>query len=85
MTLKKDASNATDLSIHNRNAIKESTNCGCYFCLRVCTGKEIEEWVDSDNDTAICPHCSIDSLLPNITDPILLEMAHVKFFIGTPK
>ncbi len=74
------ANTATKFSIHNRDQIKPDTKCGCYFCLRVCNGSEIVEWGDKENDTALCPHCGIDSLLPNTTDPIILETAHVKWF-----
>ncbi len=76
------ASRATSFSIHNRDQIKDDTQCGCYFCLRVCSGAEIAEWVDIGNDTAICPYCGIDALMPNKTNALLLEAAHVEFFTG---
>jgi len=82
MSLMDDANDAVKFSIHNRAEINDDTKCGCYFCLRVCIGSEIEEWVDISCDTAICPHCNIDSLLPNITDENLLQLAHEKYFTG---
>jgi hypothetical protein len=53
----------TKLSSNNRDAIKDDTDCGCYFCISTFKGSEIEEWIDS-NSTALCPHCGIDSVLP---------------------
>ncbi len=73
---------ATTYSIHNRINIENDTKCGCYFCMRVCEGKEIDEWCDEKNDTALCPHCSIDSLLPGVEDVKFLEEAHEIFFTG---
>lgn len=66
-------------SIHNRSKIKDTTECGCYFCLNVCKGKEITEWID-DEDTALCPTCKIDSLLPGISNRKMLEKGAAYWF-----
>lgn len=81
-TLEEKVNRATTLSIHNRDQIKPDTKCGCYFCLQICNGSDIVEWGDKENDTALCPHCGIDSLMPNTTFPPILEAAHEKWFTG---
>lgn len=42
--------------------------CGCFYCLKIFSPSEIEEWLIEDNrvdkrGTAICPHCGIDSVI----------------------
>jgi len=43
--------------------LQKSTVCGCFYCLKIYSPDEINEWTDSEEDTAICPHCGIDSVL----------------------
>jgi hypothetical protein len=51
---------------------KELTDrCSCYHCLAEFDVEEIKEWTDQ-GETAICPHCNIDSVLP-ISDAELLK------------
>ena len=75
---------ASKLSLHNRSEIKEGVPCGCYFCLRIVDGGEIDEWAD-DGDTALCPYCTIDAIVPNETDADYLLDAHRKSFYGKAK
>ena len=50
----------------NKNALGDSDLCGCFYCLTIYSPSEINEWIkDEDGDTAICPHCGIDAVLPN--------------------
>jgi hypothetical protein len=55
-------------SIH-RNEILKSKNCGCFYCLNIFTNDKIKEWCDKDKNkigqTAICPKCGIDSIIPD--------------------
>lgn len=46
-----------------RSKLEASEACGCYFCLKIYNPNEIDEWID-DEQTAICPYCGIDSVLP---------------------
>ena len=72
---------ASLLSLHNRSEIKEGVPCVCYFCLTRMDGSEIEEWAD-DGDTALCPYCTIDAIVPNETDTKYLLHAHKESFYG---
>ena len=76
-----DPKTASLLSLHNRSEIKEGEPCACYFCLRIMDGAEIEEWAD-DGDTALCPYCTIDAIVPRETDVDNLKIAHFKSFYG---
>ena len=48
---------------NHRQEILESITCACFSCLRIFLPKEIEEWTD-EGQTAICPYCSVDSIIP---------------------
>ena len=59
-------------SIWHRSLILESKVCGCFYCLAIFKPCEIEEWTDFKNSkgqkteegqTALCPKCSIDSVI----------------------
>ncbi len=69
-----------DYVTHNRNALKQSVECGCVYCLKMFNPCEITEWCsDYDinkilvNNTAICPHCGIDSVVPKVLFNYTLE------------
>jgi predicted nucleic acid-binding Zn-ribbon protein len=51
------------LAMHNKKALAKVNECVCYYCSKVFSPGEITEWVDN-NDTAMCPHCGIDSVIP---------------------
>jgi hypothetical protein len=70
-------------SLH-RKAIETSKLCGCFFCEETFEPSKIEFWVDSEQ-TAICPKCSIDSVLGDrsglpVTAPGFLKAMHEHWF-----
>ena len=62
-------------SFRNRAQIAAAPACGCYYCLATFPSDEVQTWVD-DGCTALCPRCSIDSVLPNVTDDASLRSLH---------
>jgi hypothetical protein len=59
---------------NNKAELESSKLCGCFYCLHIFSPAEIEEWVDSDETTALCPSCGIDSVLGDISGfPITKE------------
>ncbi len=72
------------LAIHNKDRLKMVTECACYHCLRIFNVSEIKEWTDRDNDTALCPHCSVDAVLAineeSEKDPIFLSKVNKYWF-----
>lgn len=58
-----DIKMAPKFAIHNREKLEKVSECACYYCYKIFPPSEIQEWVDKNN-TAICPYCLIDSVLP---------------------
>ena len=67
----KDYIEAHKYSSNHRNKLETDVACGCYYCLRIYSPKEIVEWIPSnDGDdsnesdgTALCPYCGVDSVI----------------------
>ena len=52
-------------SIYNKELLKKSGLCGCFYCCLLFQYERINEWIDGDPDlTALCPNCGIDSVIP---------------------
>ena len=51
----------------NRDTLAQDSKCGCFYCLNIFSPSKIEEWCpeveDSEEVTAICPHCGVDSVI----------------------
>ncbi|MBQ8858695.1 MAG: cytoplasmic protein [Clostridia bacterium] len=70
---------AHDFCINNRGALMGDAVCGCFYCLKIFSPSEIEEWIQDEKETAICPYCGIDSIIGEssgypITKEFLEEM-----------
>jgi uncharacterized paraquat-inducible protein A len=48
---------------HHREALQKSDACGCFHCEAVFAPASIREYTDG-GQTALCPKCSIDSVIP---------------------
>ena len=53
---------ARKASFKNRESIEKSEKCACFFCGKVFSPSEIEDWTDGGK-TAICPFCDVDSVI----------------------
>ena len=62
-----DIRHAAKFAMHNRKEIETTKKCGCFHCLAIFLPEKITEWTD-DEDTAICPHCGVDSVLAESDD-----------------
>lgn len=70
-------SDAHQHSSFHRAEIERSDTCGCFYCVKTFTPKQIDMWWDSPEDTAYfldnalralgqtatCPYCGIDSVI----------------------
>lgn len=65
---------ADNASLNNSEDIK-GVQCGCFYCLRVFSGDVVREFIDNGY-TALCPFCSVDAVLPNVTDRRILKRIH---------
>lgn len=54
-------------SSHNRELILRSNKCYCFYCKSIVSSNEIIEYIDN-NETALCPKCDIDSIIPDAID-----------------
>jgi hypothetical protein len=60
------------ISMKNRRLIESSSMVGCYHCCKLFHPKEIKEYTDND-ETCICPYCSIDCIVGDKCGFILEE------------
>lgn len=73
---------------YHKKLLEISKRCACFYCLEYFVVSDIREWIDND-DTALCPVCGIDAVLPykcddfTITKKLLKEMN--VFWFGCPK
>ena len=63
----------------NRRNVLVADVCGCFYCLRMFHPSTITEWVDENEEgvgqTALCPHCGIDSVIPSVPSrPVTHEL-----------
>jgi hypothetical protein len=68
------------LCFRNKTALASCTEAGCFYCKRVVDPATIKEWVDAESDTALCPHCGVDSVLPGVTDSEILKQMRIRWF-----
>jgi hypothetical protein len=52
-------------SFRNKETMNASDVAGCFYCCRVYPPSQVKEYVreNEHGHTAVCPHCSIDSVL----------------------
>ena len=55
---------------NHRQAVTAAARCGCFYCERIFESSAILDWVD-DGKTALCPHCGIDSVVPEMPARLL--------------
>lgn len=63
----------------HRSELEKDNICGCFYCLRIYSPKEIAKWLPEGSGTALCPYCGIDSVIGEssghpITDEFLEAM-----------
>src|SRR5262249_35992236 len=54
---------AHEYSSHHRGELERSEKCGCFYCLAVFTPRDITHWLNEGDGTALCPHCTVDSVV----------------------
>lgn len=71
---------AHKLSSNHKQLLMAQSKVGCFYCYQVYPPATIEEWIDDDT-TAICPFCSVDSVLPRTDHYFLAKMKHYWFAV----
>lgn len=52
----------------NREAVRASNKVGCFYCTRIVAAKGVTNF---RGDSALCPHCGQDCLIPDSEVPLL--------------
>lgn len=63
-------------SLKNRTEVKEAKVVGCYNCCKVYEPSRVETW--TYDDTAVCPLCGVDAVIPEASES---ELAEIKKFL----
>lgn len=71
------------LAMRNRIEVETASECGCYYCQKIFRSEEIKEWTDN-SQTALCPYCSVDSVLAGMNVAEELAKLH-KYWFAEPK
>lgn len=50
-------------SANHKAELDRSDVCSCFFCEEAFGVAEIEEWVEDECGTALCPHCGVDAVI----------------------
>ena len=70
-------------STHNKKWVDTADQCYCFYCKRRINAADITEYAD-DGQTALCPKCGVDSLLPDsieeAVDAITVSLMHEYWF-----
>ena len=69
----------------HRDEIAVSKICGCFYCETVFVREQIEGWLAEGSGTALCPNCTIDSVIGSasgfpVEDPAFLAAMHAHWF-----
>lgn len=65
-------------SDHRKEVLRVAYVC-CFYCLQNYKPKEIKEWCDK-GETALCPKCGIDAVLPFHMGTEALQEMHDRWF-----
>ncbi len=59
-------------STHNKELVASSERCYCFYCKNTFESSEIKAFAD-DGQTAVCPNCLTDSIIPDSVDETIDE------------
>ncbi len=54
---------AHKFSSNNRDGLQKDKLCGCFHCLEIFAPADIQDWIQDEKGTAICPCCGVDSVI----------------------
>lgn len=59
----KDYIEAHKYSSNHKEELLTDKFCGCFYCLEIFKPDEINEWIEDEKGTAVCPYCGIDAVI----------------------
>ena len=72
-------------STNHRAELERSDLCGCFYCSATFSTSDVEEWLEDEDGTALCPKCSVDSVIGAgsgypVGEPAFLNAMHNHWF-----
>ncbi|MBM7406766.1 hypothetical protein EDF69_002332 [Sphingomonas sp. JUb134] len=72
-------------SSNHRAELGRSDLCGCFYCQATFTAASIDEGVEHEGGTALCPQCGVDSVIGSasgypVGDKYFLGSMHDRWF-----
>lgn len=67
------------LSFRNKELLDLEWQACCFHCFSKFHPDKIKEWTDK-GQTAVCPHCGIDSVLPGDFSSAILDEIYDRYF-----
>ncbi len=64
------------VAFKNKENIDKSEMVGCYYCKLIFPASDIKDYTDY-GETALCPKCDIDSIIPSVTIEITEELLEI--------
>ena len=75
-------------SMFNKLKITKEQVCGCFYCMEIFLGEDIENWTDNKR-TAVCSFCEIDAVIfehkEHVIEKNLLKALNKRFFTTNEK
>ena len=57
---------------HNKHMVEKSDKCYCFHCKSMFESSEVDSYLENEQ-TALCPKCNIDSVIPDSVDDTVDE------------
>lgn len=72
-------------SANHRAELERSDVCSCFFCEKAFAVSDVEEWIEDESGTALCPHCGVDSVMGSasgypVADAKFMRAMHTRWF-----
>ncbi|MFV1919076.1 MULTISPECIES: cytoplasmic protein [Sphingomonas] len=69
----------------HREQLERSGVCGCFYCQATFMTASIDEWLEDEGGTALCPQCGVDSVIGSasgypVEDRSFLSSMHTRWF-----
>jgi len=72
-------------SANHKEELLLSDVCGCFFCEKTFAASVVEEWVEDEDGTALCPYCGVDAVIGSasgfpVADAEFMRAMHERWF-----
>ena len=78
MEIEQEFGIASSQSIHNRAIIERSVKAACYDCCCIFEAAKVQDYVDEEDDTALCPICGMDAVLGDASGLPIEDTSYIR-------